>query len=384
MLKTLALALALAVTGSALAQNAKPVAKPDVPAPVPIQAPAIQIQPGGIQIQIEAVPGQAFPVQGPVQVLPAQVAGQVEAPDLQKQIEDALKELDKIKDSTKPEETKKVVDDVQKKLRDQIKNNIGARPIVIGPGGIGGIGGVGGIGGGIIANPIARMNQNRLGITPQRPVPVLVEQLGLPEGKGMVVHDVLPDSAAAKAGIKKYDILLEIDGKAVSSDLPTFQKELREFKTDAEVKAVVMRAGVKESIKSLKMPEAKDDVIIRPGGVIRPGIQIIPPGGAGFGGAAGGAGAAGGGFGGVGGIGNIQVRAGNGEALAVAISDKDFSIESTSAGNKTTIRGTRADGKATPTEITVQEGETTVRANSVADLPERLRAGVNRLLENVK
>jgi len=38
-------------------------------------------------------------------------------------------------------------------------------------------------------------------------------QLGLAEAEGLVVQEVLPDSPAAKAGIKQYDIVVKVDGK---------------------------------------------------------------------------------------------------------------------------------------------------------------------------
>jgi membrane-associated protease RseP (regulator of RpoE activity) len=38
-------------------------------------------------------------------------------------------------------------------------------------------------------------------------------QLGLAEGAGLVVQEVRPDSPAAKAGIKQYDVVVKVDGK---------------------------------------------------------------------------------------------------------------------------------------------------------------------------
>jgi len=49
------------------------------------------------------------------------------------------------------------------------------------------------------------------------PVPeVLVVQLKLGEGKGAMVTDALEDSAAKKAGIKRFDVIVAIDGKEVA------------------------------------------------------------------------------------------------------------------------------------------------------------------------
>src|SRR5262249_27904774 len=69
----------------------------------------------------------------------------------------------------------------------------------------------------------------------------LAEQLDLPKGQGMVLRDVLPDSAAAKAGLKAYDILLELNGKPVSDQLSGLVKLMADIKTDTKVEAVVLR-----------------------------------------------------------------------------------------------------------------------------------------------
>jgi len=47
--------------------------------------------------------------------------------------------------------------------------------------------------------------------------------LGLPEGSGLTLFHVIPDSAAAKAGIKEHDVLTTFDGKPIGS-----QQDLRD------------------------------------------------------------------------------------------------------------------------------------------------------------
>src|SRR5262249_44721292 len=58
--------------------------------------------------------------------------------------------------------------------------------------------------------------EGRLGVQLRKPSAALADQLDLPKGQGMVVEEVGPNSPAAKAGVKANDILLELDGKAVS------------------------------------------------------------------------------------------------------------------------------------------------------------------------
>jgi beta-lactamase regulating signal transducer with metallopeptidase domain len=99
----------------------------------------------------------------------------------------------------------------------------------------------------------------RLGIRVDRPSSVLADQLDLPKGQGLVVQDVLPDSAAAKAGLKPHDVLLQFDGKAVSNDPAEFSELVREAKADTPLSVVVKRKGKEETIKGLSLPEQKID-----------------------------------------------------------------------------------------------------------------------------
>ncbi|MBI3822526.1 MAG: PDZ domain-containing protein [Planctomycetes bacterium] len=97
--------------------------------------------------------------------------------------------------------------------------------------------------------------ENRLGVRVEKPGDALIAQLGLAEGKGIVLAEVREGSAAAKAGLKANDILLELAGKEVSSDVTAFTKTLDEIKKDTPVDAVVLRKGKKETVKGITLPE---------------------------------------------------------------------------------------------------------------------------------
>jgi predicted metalloprotease with PDZ domain len=99
----------------------------------------------------------------------------------------------------------------------------------------------------------------RLGILPLPPGPTLAAQLGLPEGKGIVVGKVLPDTPAAKAGFKTHDVLVELNGKAVPSNPEELRRMLADIKSDTAVDAVVIRKGKRETIKGLKLSENKGE-----------------------------------------------------------------------------------------------------------------------------
>lgn len=97
---------------------------------------------------------------------------------------------------------------------------------------------------------------NRLGATLESPSAAVAAQLDLPQGRGQVIKTVQANSAAAKAGIQANDILLEVDGKAVSSNMGEFQKTINALKPNAGVEALVLRKGQKVTIKDLMLPAA--------------------------------------------------------------------------------------------------------------------------------
>src|SRR5262245_54337885 len=123
----------------------------------------------------------------------------------------------------------------------------------------------------------------RLGAAVEKPSPAMIDQLDLPKDQGVVIGDVTPESAAAKAGLKTHDILLELGGKAVSNDPTEFRKQIAEIKANTPVDAVVLRKGKKETVKAINLPEAKADqpfpgfgaVEVNPGGVIE--LKALPP-----------------------------------------------------------------------------------------------------------
>jgi predicted metalloprotease with PDZ domain len=55
-----------------------------------------------------------------------------------------------------------------------------------------------------------------LGFEVEAIAPPLRAQLGLPEGEGIVVASILPDSDAAKAGLEQYDVLQAIDDAPIT------------------------------------------------------------------------------------------------------------------------------------------------------------------------
>jgi beta-lactamase regulating signal transducer with metallopeptidase domain len=170
-------------------------------------------------------------------------------------IEELLKNLGQNIDPEKMAEIRKQLERVMQDMRKRMEDMRGRVPdSVLGR----------------LQNRFGRMQESsRLGVMVEPPSPVLADQLDLPKGQGLVIAQVLPDSAAAKAGLKSHDILLKFNGKDVPSDAAEFARMLQEIKADTPVTAIVKRKGKEETIKKVSLPEARPEIRQRrrPGGI---------------------------------------------------------------------------------------------------------------------
>ena len=86
------------------------------------------------------------------------------------------------------------------------------------------------------------------------PVPAVVSaQLSLPEGFGLVVGEVLPDSPAAKAGIQRYDVLTKFNDQQLV-DAGQFSTLVRAQAKDADAAVMLIRKAQEQKI-SVKVGE---------------------------------------------------------------------------------------------------------------------------------
>jgi len=184
---------------------------------------------------------------------------------------------------------------------------------------------------------------------------------------------VTPDSAAAKAGLKPHDILLELDGKPVPSSPDEFRKALDAIKADKPVDAVVMRKGKKETVKGLSLPEAKAAAPalpgFNPGGFVAPPNfpnlpqappLLAPPG-------------------------NVFIPPGAGAANAVITTtfrtDDHFTTRHQEGSLIITLTGKVEDGKAKVGQISVQDGGESNTYEGMDKVPEKYRDKVKNLVE---
>jgi serine protease Do len=87
-----------------------------------------------------------------------------------------------------------------------------------------------------------------IGVVIQKITPEISKHLELQENTGALVSKVMPDGPAAKGGLKRYDVIVEFDGKPIGemSDLPRIVAATPVGRT---VKMVVLRDGKKKNLE---------------------------------------------------------------------------------------------------------------------------------------
>ncbi len=86
-----------------------------------------------------------------------------------------------------------------------------------------------------------------LGVYVRELDPDLAESLGVKQNKGVVVSEVSEDSAAEKAGLKRYDVIVELNGKAVTN-ANEFRNKIAMLKPGTSVKLGIIRDGIRRTV----------------------------------------------------------------------------------------------------------------------------------------
>jgi serine protease Do len=121
-----------------------------------------------------------------------------------------------------------------------------------------------------------KVSRSWLGVMIQNIKQDLKAKLGLGTDEGALVSDVVPGGPAEKAGIKRGDVILQFDGKAIKSsrDLPFIVASTPIGKT---VAVEVMRNSQRMNLQ-VKTEELKEDGAAAPPGEARPnlGMEVQP------------------------------------------------------------------------------------------------------------
>jgi len=88
-----------------------------------------------------------------------------------------------------------------------------------------------------------------LGVMIQKITPELAKEFDLDGESGALVSKVVPDGPAADAGIKRYDIIVEFDGKTIA-DLSELPRVVAETPVDKNVDVVVIRDGKRKTLRA--------------------------------------------------------------------------------------------------------------------------------------
>ena len=98
------------------------------------------------------------------------------------------------------------------------------------------------------------VQRGRIGVVGQDVTPDLAKAFGLPSARGAVVAQVVPDSPAAKAGLKPEDIILEANGREVQS-FAQLRNAVGLMRVGDKVDLKVMREG---KMRNLTVVVGKD------------------------------------------------------------------------------------------------------------------------------
>src|SRR6516225_6145974 len=126
-----------------------------------------------------------------------------------------------------------------------------------------------------------RVTRGWLGVSIQPLTPELARSFGSKDVKGVLINEVMPDSPAAKAGLKPGDILLEFDGRPMEGP-GDLQRAVGFFSPDRGAKVKILRDQTEKTleVKIGQAPDERQAQQQRPGGGSRArsmlGLEVRP------------------------------------------------------------------------------------------------------------
>jgi serine protease Do len=105
-----------------------------------------------------------------------------------------------------------------------------------------------------------RLSRGYLGVSVQELTPSVARSLGIPNVRGVLVADVAPDGPAARAGLRRGDVITSIDGKPVD-DVGHFRNLVASTAPGTGVRLTVVRDGREQAV-AVKIDEAKEPAAV--------------------------------------------------------------------------------------------------------------------------
>lgn len=121
------------------------------------------------------------------------------------------------------------------------------------------------------------VSRGYIGIKIQDITPELAKSFKLPDTKGVLVAQVMPDTPGEKGGLKQGDVIIKLNGETLDTVAP-FRNKVAMTAPGTKLDLVVLRDGKEKklSIKTEKMtPEAAQDVS-RPEKAEKLGLTVVP------------------------------------------------------------------------------------------------------------
>jgi serine protease Do len=97
--------------------------------------------------------------------------------------------------------------------------------------------------------------EGKLGLTVQNVTPQIAESLGLSRAGAVVITSVQPQSVAAEAGLRRGDVILEVDRKRINN-IDEFQRIVNQTKAGENLLFLIQRGG-SNLFLALKSPGAQ-------------------------------------------------------------------------------------------------------------------------------
>ena len=120
-----------------------------------------------------------------------------------------------------------------------------------------------------------RLSRGYLGVTVQELTPAMARGLGLSIPRGVLVADVSPDGPAARAGLKRGDVIVAIDGQPVT-DVGHFRNHIAGKPPGTKEKLTILRDGREQSLEVAvaEAPERGAVAATMPARPEGPGLEV--------------------------------------------------------------------------------------------------------------